>query len=61
MIASIRHIDNVESATHLKSYLDWAPAIAQSGQTLDSARLTRAATRTMKQMLFFIGRKNTAR
>jgi hypothetical protein len=54
IIASIGHIDNFESAARLKSYFGWAPAVAQSGQTLDSSKLTRAGTRTMKQMLFLI-------
>lgn len=54
IIASIGHIDNFESAARLKSYFGWAPAIAQSGSTLDSSKLTRAGTRTVKQMLFLI-------
>ena len=54
IIASIGHIDNFESAARLKSYFGWAPAVAQSGKTLDSSKLTRAGTRTMKQMLFLI-------
>jgi transposase len=54
IIASIGHIDNFESAARLKSYFGWAPAVAQSGSTLDSSKLTRAGTRTMKQMLFLI-------
>ncbi len=54
IIASIGHIDNFENAARLKSYFGWAPTLAQSGRTLDSAKLTRAGTRTMKQMLFLI-------
>lgn len=54
IIASIGHIDNFERAARLKSYFGWAPAVAQSGSTLDSSKLTRAGTRTMKQMLFLI-------
>jgi transposase len=54
IIASIGHIDNFESAARLKSYFGWAPAVAQSGSTLDSSKLSRAGTRTMKQMLFLI-------
>lgn len=54
IIASIGHIDNFENAARLKSYFGWAPAVAQSGSTLDSAKLTRAGTRTTKQMLFLI-------
>jgi len=54
IIASIGHIENFESAARLKSYFGWAPAVAQSGSTLDSSKLTRAGTRTMKQMLFLI-------
>ena len=52
--ASIGHIDNFESAARLKSYFGWAPAVAQSGSTLDSSKLSRAGTRTMKHMLFLI-------
>lgn len=54
IIASIGHIDNFERAAQLKSYFGWAPTVAQSGSSLDSAKLTRAGTRTMKQMLFLI-------
>jgi transposase len=54
IIAAIGHINNFESAARLKSYFGWAPAIAQSGSTLDRTKLTRAGTRTMKQMLFLI-------
>ncbi len=54
IIASIGHIDNFESAARLKSYFGWAPAVAQSGSSLDRSKLTRAGTRTMKQMLFLI-------
>ena len=38
----------------MKSYFGWAPAIAQLASTLDSSKLTRAGTRTMKQMLLTI-------
>jgi transposase len=54
IIASIGHIDNFASAARLKSYFGWAPTITQSGSTLDHTKLTRAGTRTMKQMLFLI-------
>jgi len=54
IIASIGHINNFESAARLKSYFGWAPSVAQSGSTLDRTKLTRAGTRTMKQMLFLI-------
>ncbi|WP_201374144.1 transposase [Ktedonobacter robiniae] len=54
IIASIGHIGNFESAARLKSYFGWAPTVAQSGSSLDSTTLTRAGTRTMKQMLFLI-------
>jgi len=54
IIAAIGHIDNFESAARLKSYFGWAPTVAQSGRTLDSTRLTRGGTRTMKQVFFLI-------
>ena len=51
-IAAIGSIHNFPSASALKSYFGWAPVVAQSGSTLDSSRLTRGGTRTMKQILF---------
>lgn len=52
MIAAIGSIHNFPSASALKSYFGWAPVVAQSGSTLDRARLTHGGTRTMKQIMF---------
>jgi Transposase IS116/IS110/IS902 family len=50
MRAAIGSIHNVPSASALKASFGWAPAVVQSGSTLDHARLTRGGTRTMKQI-----------
>ena len=52
MIAAIGSIHNFASASALKSYFGWAPVVTQSGTTLDSTRLTRGGTRTMKQVMY---------
>lgn len=54
MIAAIGSIHNFSSASALKSYFGWAPVVAQSGTTLDSTRLTRGGTRTMKQVMYLV-------
>lgn len=48
LIATIGNIANFERAGQLKSYFGWAPKIAQSGRTLDWARLTPRGVRQMK-------------
>ena len=53
MIAMIGNIANFERPSQLKAYFGWAPAVAQSGYTLDSARLSPRGTRQMKQMMYF--------
>jgi transposase len=52
MLAAIGSIHNFPSASALKAYFGWAPAVVQSGSTLDHARLTQGGTRTMKQILY---------
>jgi len=54
LIAAIGHIDNFASAAALKAYCGWAPTLAQSGKTLDHAKLTSKGNRTVKQMMFLI-------
>lgn len=54
MIAAIGSIHTFPSASALKSYFGWAPAVAQSGKTLDRVRLTHGGTRTMKQIMFLV-------
>jgi len=50
----IGSIDNFPSAATLKAYFDWVPQIAQSGTTMNRAKLARGGTRTMKQMMLLI-------
>ena len=54
MIAMIGNIANFDRPSQLKAYFGWAPAVAQSGRTLDSARLSPRGTRQMKQMMYLI-------
>jgi hypothetical protein len=54
IIATIGSIHNFPSAATLKAYFGWAPAIAQSGKTLDRATLTTGGARVMKHMMFLI-------
>lgn len=54
LLAAIGHIDNFPTAAALKSYLSWAPAVAQTGTTLDSVRRGRGGTRPAKKALFLI-------
>lgn len=54
IIAAIGNIDNFPNAAALKSYFGWAPHVTQTGVTADRARLSRAGTRTMKEMMFLI-------
>ena len=48
LIALIGNIANFERSAQLKSYCGWVPAIAQSGTTLDQARLSPRGTRLLK-------------
>lgn len=57
IIASIGSIHNFPSAATLKAYFGWAPAVTQSGTTLDRATLTPGGTRIMKQMMFLSATK----
>jgi hypothetical protein len=52
IIATIGSIHNFPSAATLKAYFGWAPAVTQSGTTLDRATLTPGGTRMMKQVMF---------
>jgi transposase len=54
IIATIGSIENFPNAGSLKSYFGWAPAVAQSGKTMDQASQTHGGTRTIKQMMFLI-------
>ena len=54
IIALIGNIANFSRPSQLKSYFGWAPTIAQSGQTLDRARLTPRGLRQTKQMLYLL-------
>lgn len=54
LIAAIGNIANFERAAQLKSYFGWAPKIAQSGRTLDWARLTPRGVRQMKWTMYLV-------
>jgi hypothetical protein len=54
ILAAIGNIDNFPTAAALKAYFGWAPAIRQSGVSVNSATLTRAGERTMKSMMFLV-------
>jgi len=54
ILAAIGHIDNFPDSAHLKAYFGWAPKVTQSGMTKDSASLTRAGERTMKQVMYMV-------
>jgi transposase len=54
MIAMIGTIANFERPSQLKAYFGWAPAVKQSGYSLDSARLSPRGTRQMKQMMYLM-------
>ena len=54
LIALIGNIANFSRPSQLKSYFGWAPMIAQSGQTLDHARLSPHGLRQTKQMLYLV-------
>jgi transposase len=54
LIATIGTIANFERAAQLKSYFGWAPKMAQSGTTLDWARLSPRGVRQMKHTMYLV-------
>jgi transposase len=54
IIALIGNIANFSRPSQRKSYFGWAPTIAQSGQTLDRARLSPRGLRQTKQVLYLM-------
>lgn len=54
IIAAIGNILNFPSAAQLKAYCGWAPAVAQSGISLNRAQLTSHGSRQMKQVFFLV-------
>lgn len=52
LIALIGNIANFERPAQLKSYCGWAPAIAESGTTLDQARLSPRGSRLLKPTIY---------
>jgi hypothetical protein len=52
LIALIGNIANFERPSQLKSYCGWVPAIAQSGTTLDRARLSPRGARLLKPAIY---------
>ena len=47
-------VNNFSRASQLKSYFGWAPLVAQSGHSLDRARLSPRGTRLMKRTMYLI-------
>jgi transposase len=54
LISAIGHIDNFPSAASLKSYLGWAPAVAQTGTTLDTARLKHGGRAVAREQVYMM-------
>ncbi len=54
IIAEIGNIANFETAGHLKSYFGWAPAIGQSGTTIDSVSLTKGGAKVVKSLMYML-------
>ena len=54
IISAIVNIDNFPNAASLKSYFGWTPVISQTGTSMNRSHITRAGTRTIKQMMFLI-------
>jgi transposase len=54
LIATIGTIANFERAAQLKSYFGWAPKVAQSGTTLDWARLSPRGNRHLKWTMYLV-------
>jgi transposase len=52
LIATIGTIDNFPRASQLKAYLGWAPALTQTGSTLDRSKLSRRGVRSSRHMLY---------
>jgi transposase len=52
LIALIGNIANFERPAQLKSYCGWVPAIAESGTTLDQARLSPRGSRLLKPTIY---------
>ena len=57
IIASVGNIANFSRASQLKAYFGWAPVIAQSGHSLDRARLTPRGSRPMKRTMYLVAWK----
>ncbi len=54
IIATIGNIANFSHAAQLKSYFGWAPAVSQSGSSLDRTRLSSRGVRMMKQTMYLV-------
>jgi transposase len=55
--ASIGNIANFTRPTQLKAYVGWAPAMAQSGRTLDRSRLSPRGSPLMKRTMYLVAWK----
>jgi transposase len=54
ILAAIGNIANFDRPAQLKAYCGWAPTLAQSGKTLDHAKLTPRGVRLLKQTLYLV-------
>lgn len=54
ILAAIGNIANFDHPAQLKAYCGWAPTLAQSGKTLDHAKLTPRGVRILKQTLYLV-------
>jgi Transposase IS116/IS110/IS902 family len=57
LLAAIGNIDNFPNAAALKAYFGWAPAIRQSGVSVNSTPRSRAGERPMKAMMYRVAMK----
>jgi transposase len=57
ILAAIGNLDNFPNAAALKAYFGWAPAIRQSGVSVNSTSLSRAGERTTKAMMYLVAMK----
>lgn len=54
IIASIGSIVNFERTSKLRAYFGWAPVATQTGETKDSAALTKGGRRPMKKAMYLV-------
>lgn len=57
ILSAIGNIRNFPNAAALKAYFGWAPAVLQSGVSVNSTSLSRAGERTVKAMMYLVAMK----